>query len=258
MNSSIDLMFWQVLAAYIFIVILLIIVRVKKIPREKEIVIATIRMTLQLILVGYILVYIFDYPNPFITIVLFAIMLFFSIHNVYQRAKLELTFSLKKTIALSMFSGISVSLIFFIFLVLTLSPWYDPRFFIPIAGMIIGNSMTGITLGVNNLLNSMQTQKAQIEAALILGAPPKIAVKKLLNQAFDAAMLPTINSMVGMGIIFLPGMMTGQILSGMSPLVAVNYQIAIMLGIVGSTSLSVIIFLHLGYKNFFNTRSQLL
>ncbi|MFN7251579.1 MAG: ABC transporter permease [Anaerobacillus sp.] len=258
MNSTIDLMFWQVLAAYIFIVILLIIVRVKKIPREKEIVIATIRMTLQLILVGYILVYIFDYPNPLITIALFAIMLFFSIHNVYQRAKLELTTSLKRTIALSMFSGISVSLIFFVFLVLALSPWYDPRFFIPIAGMIIGNSMTGITLGVNNLLNSMQTQKAQIEAALILGAPPKIAVKKLLNQAFDAAMLPTINSMVGMGIIFLPGMMTGQILSGMSPLVAVNYQIAIMLGIVGSTSLSVIIFLHLGYKHFFNTRSQLL
>jgi putative ABC transport system permease protein len=258
MNSTIDLMFWQVLAAYIFIVILLIIVRVKKIPREKEIVIATIRMTLQLILVGYILVYIFDYPNPLITIALFAIMLFFSIHNVYQRAKLELTTSLKRTIALSMFSGISVSLIFFVFLVLALSPWYDPRFFIPIAGMIIGNSMTGITLGVNNLLNSMQTQKAQIEAALILGAPPKIAAKKLLNQAFDAAMLPTINSMVGMGIIFLPGMMTGQILSGMSPLVAVNYQIAIMLGIVGSTSLSVMIFLHLGYKTFFNTRSQLL
>lgn len=258
MTSTIDLMFWQVLAAYIFIVILLIIVRVKKIPREKEIVIATIRMTLQLILVGYVLVYIFEFPNPFITIFLFAIMLFFSIHNVYQRAKLELTTSLKKTIALSMFSGISISLIFFIFLVLTLSPWYDPRFFIPIAGMIIGNSMTGITLGVNNLLNNMQTQRTQIEAALILGAPPKIAVKKFLNQAFDAAMLPTINSMVGMGIIFLPGMMTGQILSGMSPLVAVNYQIAIMLGIVGSTSLSVIIFLHLGYKNFFNSRSQLL
>lgn len=258
MNSTIDLMFWQVLVAYVFIIILLIIVRLKKIPREKEIVIATIRMTLQLILAGYILIFIFDYPNPFITFLLFAVMLSFSIHNVFKRTKLKLSLAMKKTIALSMALGITVSLVFFIFLVLGLSPWYDPQFFIPIAGMIIGNSMTGITLGVNNLLQGVNSHKAQIEAALILGATPKAATKTIVNQAFDAAMLPTINSMVGMGIIFLPGMMTGQILSGVSPIIAVNYQIAIMLGIVGSVSLSVITFLHLGYKQFFNSRSQLL
>lgn len=257
MNSSIDLMFWQVIAAYIFIIILLLIVRLKGISREKEIIIATVRMSLQLILVGYLLIYIFENPHPFVTGLIFIIMLSFAIHNVYKRIKLDLTKPLKKTIALSMTFGISISLLFFIIVVLALSPWYDPQFFIPIAGMIIGNSMTGITLGVNNLLTGMKTEKNQIEAALILGATPKMATKKVINQAFDAAMLPTINSMVGMGIIFLPGMMTGQILSGISPLIAVNYQIAIMLGIVGSVSLSVLTFLHLGYKNFFNSRSQL-
>lgn len=258
MNSTIDLMFWQVLVAYIFIIILLWIVRIKGIQREKEIIIATIRMTLQLVLVGYLLVYIFENPHPAFTLLILFIMLAFATHNVFKRAKLELTKSLKKSIIIAMVIGITVSLSFFIFLVLTLSPWYDPQFVIPIAGMIIGNSMTGITLGVNQLLNGMKTEKAEIEAALMLGATPKTAAKKITNQAFDAAMLPTINSMVGMGIIFLPGMMTGQILSGLSPITAVNYQIAIMLAIVGSVSLSVITFSHLGYKTFFNEKQQLL
>ncbi|WP_062052198.1 iron export ABC transporter permease subunit FetB [Bacillus sp. JCM 19034] len=257
MNSEMDLMFWQIVSAYLFILLLLLIVKVKGIRREKEIMISTIRMTLQLILVGYLLIYIFENPSPFVTVLIFAIMLSFATLNVFRRTKMEITRSLKKSIIIAMIFGITSSLLYFIFIVLTLAPWYDPQFFIPIAGMIIGNSMTGITLGVNHLLNGMQTQKDQVEAALILGATPKLATNKVINQAFDAALLPTINSMVGMGIVFLPGMMTGQILSGVSPLVAVNYQIAIMLGIVGSVSLSVITFLQLGYKNFFNERSQL-
>ncbi|MCG4586258.1 ABC transporter permease, partial [Anaerosalibacter bizertensis] len=85
----------------------------------------------------------------------------------------------------------------------------------------------------------------------------KMASKDIVNNAFDASILPTINSMVGMGIVSLPGMMTGQILSGISPLIAVRYQIAIMLGIMGSVSLTVIIFLQLGYKTFFTKDSQL-
>lgn len=79
----------------------------------------------------------------------------------------------------------------------------------------------------------------------------------MINNAFDSAILPTINNMVGMGIVFLPGMMTGVILSGASPLSAIKYQIAIMLGITGSVSISVIMFLYFGYKTFFNKSAQL-
>ncbi len=91
----------------------------------------------------------------------------------------------------------------------------------------------------------------------MLGATPKEAAAPLIRDAFDSAILPTINSMVGMGIISLPGMMTGQILSGVSPFTAIQYQIAIILGISGSTAFAVIIFLQLGYKTFFNKRCQL-
>jgi len=103
----------------------------------------------------------------------------------------------------------------------------------------------------------MTNQKNLIETALMLGATSKMATKEIVNSAFDSAILPTINSMVGMGIVFLPGMMTGQILSGTSPVTAIEYQIAVMLGIVGSVALTVMLFVQLGYKTFFNEQHQL-
>jgi len=255
-NDIMNFTIWQVASAYLFIVIVLIIVRIKKIRREKLIVISTLRMTLQLIIVGYILVYVLDYPNPFITVAIVFLMLSFAIFNVYERTKPTIRFSLKKFIALAMLLGIAVNLIYFMFFVLQLEPWYEPQYFFPIGGMIIGKTMTGVSLGINNLLSGMKEQKEKIEGALMLGASPKMATKSIINRAFDEAMLPTINAMVGMGIIFLPGMMTGQIIAGQSPLLAVKYQVSVMLGVAGTVSITVLIFLHLAYKVFFNKREQ--
>lgn len=258
MNSVIELQLWQMIAAYAFVLILMIIVKLKGIPREKEILISSARMTLQLILTGYILVYLFNSPSPFYTILILIAMEAFSIYNIIKRTKSKLSSKLKQIIALSMVTGTVSCLFYFLFIVVHISPWYDPRYFIPIAGMLIGNSMTGISLGVSRLIDGMQTQKILVEGALMLGATPKMAAKQIVNNAFDSAILPTINSMVGMGIVFLPGMMTGQILSGTSPVTAIEYQIAIMLGILGSVALTVILFVQLGYKTFFNEQSQLI
>ncbi|HLR51974.1 MAG TPA: iron export ABC transporter permease subunit FetB [Candidatus Avamphibacillus sp.] len=255
-GSMIDFSFWQIAFAYVFILIVFLIVRIKKIPREKLIIMSALRMTLQLILVGYILVYVLDNPHPLITVGIILIMLSFAIFNVYQRTNPVIKMSLKKMIALAMFIGISVNLIYFMFVVLQLDPWYEPQYFIPIGGMIIGKTMTGVSLGVNNLLKGMKDQKEKVEGALMLGASPRVASKEIINHAFDEAILPTINSMVGMGIVFLPGMMTGQIIAGQSPTMAVKYQIAVMLGVAGTVSITVLIFLHLAYKIFFNEREQ--
>jgi len=257
MDKVIDLTLWQIAAAYIFVLILLFIVKVKGIPREKVILISSIRMTMQLIFTGYVLVYIFDNSNPFFTVLVIAVMEGFAIHNIYKRVKAKLSTKMKRIIALSMISGTVLSILYFILVVIRLSPWYDPRYFIPIAGMIIGNSMTGISIGVNTLVDGIHKEKNLVEASLMLGAAPKMATKGIVDKAFDSAILPTINSMLGMGIVFLPGMMTGQILSGASPITAIEYQIAIMLGILGSVSLTVILFVQLGYKTFFNEHSQL-
>jgi len=254
----IDLQFSQLITAYVFILLLLFIVRVRGISREKEILISTLRMTIQLILTGYILVYLFEHISPFFTVLVIAIMELFAIFNIYKRTKVKLSYALKKIIAISMLLGTLSSLIYFLLIVINISPWYDPRYFIPIAGMMIGNSMTGISLGVDRLVDGMKTQKQLVEAALMLGATSKAAAKQIADNAFDASILPTINSMVGTGIVFLPGMMTGQILAGISPITAIEYQIAILLGILGSVALTVIIFVHFGYKTFFNKESQLI
>ncbi|MFD2209143.1 ABC transporter permease [Virgibacillus halophilus] len=257
-SGTVDLALWQVASAYIFLLIVFIIVRIKKIPREKLIVISALRMTLQLILVGYLLVYIFKYPNPWITLVIIFFMLSFAVFNVYQRSKATLHFALKKMVGVAMFVGVGLSFCYMMLIVLRLDPWYEPRYFIPIGGMIIGKTMTGVALGVNNLVNGMKEQRHTIEGALMLGATPKQATKDIINQAFDSAMLPTINAMVGMGIVFLPGMMTGQIIAGQQPVTAVKYQIAVMLGVAGTVSITVLIFLHLAYKAFFNDHLQFL
>ncbi|XVG95318.1 ABC transporter permease [Eubacteriales bacterium KG127] len=90
----------------------------------------------------------------------------------------------------------------------------------------------------------------------MLGANSKTATKEVVDYAFDSAIIPTINSMLGMGIVFFPGMMTGQILSGLSPLIATQYQIIIMLGILGSVSFSVVLLVEFGYKTYFNNKEQ--
>lgn len=155
-----------------------------------------------------------------------------------------------------MVAGSLVTLFYFNVVVIHFQPWYEPHYLIPIAGMIIGTSMTGITLGVKNLVDGMQKQKHLIEGALMLGATSEAATKSVVNAAFDSAILPTINNMVGKGIVFLPGMMTGQILAGIDPIIAIEYQIAILLGITGSVALTVMIFTTLGYKTFFNNKKQ--
>ncbi|MFA5634816.1 MAG: iron export ABC transporter permease subunit FetB [Anaerovoracaceae bacterium] len=257
MKGIIDLTVVQVALAYIFVLIVLIIVRARGIKREKEIIVSSVRMTLQLILVGYLLVYIFDNPNPFVTMGIIALMEVFAIYTVFKKFKNELSKALKQVIAASMLMGTLSCLVYFLLVVVRISPWYDPQYFIPIAGMIVGNAMTGISLGVKSLVDGMTIQRAAVEEALILGATPRDASKNIINSSFDSAILPTINSMVGMGIVFLPGMMTGQILSGTVPTTAIAYQIAIMLGILGAVSLTVFMMLQRGYKTFFNTESQL-
>jgi putative ABC transport system permease protein len=259
MNTNvIELHIWQLAAAYIFILILLAFVKMRGIKREKEILISSVRMTLQLILTGYVLVYLFDNESWILTLLVLSVMEIFAINNIYKRVNVNISIQLKKIIAISMVTGTVTCLLYFIIVVIGLRPWFSPRYFIPISGMLIGNSMTGISLGVNRLVNDMNTQKHLVESSLMLGATPKMASKNIVDNAFDSAILPTINSMVGMGIVFLPGMMTGQILSGVSPVTAIEYQIAIMLGILGSVAFTVILFLQLGYKTFFNKKAQLI
>jgi len=126
MNGVIDLQMWQMAASYIFIVILLFIVKARGISREKEIIISSVRMTLQLIITGYALIFLFDNANPLLTLLVIAIMEAFAINNVYKRTKMELTRQLKKIIALSMLAGTLSSLVYFLLVVVPECWWETP------------------------------------------------------------------------------------------------------------------------------------
>lgn len=214
MQDIVHLGLWQLVFAYLFVLLLMGLVRWKRIPREKEIVIATVRMTLQLMLVGYVLAFVFEQGHWWYTAGAVLLMEAFAVRNIMKRVKVPLHRAIRRIIAFSMVSGTLVCILYFMLVVIRVTPWYDPRYFIPLAGMMIGNSMTGIALGVSKLVEGMHREKERVECALMLGATPKAACKSLRDRAFSDAILPTLNSMVGMGIVFLPGMMTGQILSG--------------------------------------------
>ncbi|MDR3597521.1 ABC transporter permease [Clostridium sp.] len=256
-NTVMNLSILQLSIAYIFVLIMLVIFKSRGIKRERQIIIASTRMTIQLTIMGYVLMFVFNNPSWWLTSIMIVIMISFAIHNSIKRVKLSMSKELKNIIAFSMAFGGLLTAAFFIVVVLNVRPWFNPQYFIPISGMIIGNSMTGIALGANKLCSSFEDKRVEIENSLMLGASPAAATKEIVNNAFDTAILPTMNNMLTMGIVSLPGMMTGQILSGTFPITAIKYQIGIMLAILGSTAVSTVIFVTLGYKTFFTKDNRL-
>ncbi len=258
MNDQVmNLSVFQLSIAYVFVLILLIIFRSRGIRREKQILIASVRMTVQLTAMGYILMYVFSCPSWWLTSLMILAMISFAVFNALKRVKAAISKQLKFIIGLSLVLGSLCTAVFFILVVIQVRPWFNPQYFIPISGMIVGNSMTGISLGANRLCSDMREKRPIIENSLMLGAAPARAVKEIVNDAFDCAILPTMNNMLTMGIVSLPGMMTGQILSGTFPITAIKYQIGIMLAILGSTALCVVLFVTLGSRTFFTKDGRL-
>ncbi len=239
---------------YLLLIIVGIIMKVSRISQTKLLLIASLRMTVQLTLAGYILLYIFENPSPILVCLYVGSMILFAVHRILSVNK-GLNNKFKIIIAASiLFSGLII-ISFFITIVIGESI-FNPQYTIPISGMIIGNAMTGITLGVKTFMAKIKDSKLQIEVLLNQSAKPKNILKPFVNTALETALLPTINSMLGMGIVALPGMMTGQILSGESPTTAILYQISINICLAAVVSLAVFLALNLGYKTLYNKADQ--
>lgn len=215
-----------------------------------------IRMVLQLCLLGFVLEAIFSARSALLVVLLLLVMAGFAVQTVVARLELRFPGSYR-TVALAILTGCGSSTIYFCHLIIEIDPWYAPRYLIPLAGMVFGNSMTGASLAAERLTSDLVLQREQIETLLCLGATPRQAVKEILHKAFYAALIPTINAMAVMGLVFIPGMMTGQILSGVPPLAAVSYQIAIMCVIGFSVAVSSLLILELGYRSCFTPAWQL-
>ena len=133
----------------------------------------------------------------------------------------------------------------------------NPQYVIPISGMLMGNTMTGVSLGVKTFFKNLEDQSVRIETLQNMGVKPDQLFMPFVRQAMETAILPTINTMVGIGIVSLPGMMTGQILSGTLPTTAILYQIAIMIAICTTVCLATFGTLYFGYRTLYNERSQM-
>lgn len=239
---------------YLLLIIILIIMKKSKINQTRLLFLASLRMTLQLVLAGLVLTYIFKNPSPIFTIAYLVVMIIFSINRVLSKNKM-LNMNFKIAVALSLvIPGIFV-LAFFVMAVVG-QGIFNPQYSIPLGGMIIGNAMTGVTLALKTFTENIKIQHAKINSLLNLGVSPKRILLPFVNNALETALLPTMNSMLGMGIISLPGMMTGQILSGTLPTTAILYQIAIMISICTSVCMTVFCSLNFGYRTLYNKKNQ--
>jgi putative ABC transport system permease protein len=217
---------------------------------------AALRMGVQLFAVGYVLHLVFALRSAGVVLAILLLMMGLAVHTVAGRVKEKMP-GFYRVVGLAILVGCGSGTFYFCLLVIGLDPWYEPRYLIPLAGMIIGNSMTGASLAAERLGEEIRARRTEIETALCLGATARQACQPAVSRAFYAGLIPSINAMAAMGIVFLPGMMTGQILSGTAPMMAVRYQIAIMCVITGSVAICCFMILQQGYRCYFNQFEQL-
>ncbi len=223
---------------------------------EKDLLIGTVRTFVQLFIMGYILRFVFDLSHMAVVIGVFSFMIFFAAWTIYGRVKDK---------QIPFFMPVFLSMIFSYFLVsylvtavvVNVKPWWEPRYFIPLGGMVIGNSMNAIAISLERLIGELKSRRSEIEMKLCLGATSREASQPILRNAMQAGMIPSINSMMAVGMVFIPGMMTGQILAGSDPLTAIKYQIVVMVMLSGSTALGTLLTVLLVRKRCFNACDQL-
>ena len=246
----------QLAGAYGLILLAVGFARVWQIGQEKQLLWASIRMVLQLLAVGYLLNLIFTVHSPLPVLLMLLAMTGFSLQVAGSRSKKRMP-HFYRVMGSSIMIGCGGITCYFCLLVVGYSPWYDPRYLIPLAGMIIGNAMNGASLAAERLSSEMHDRREEIETAICLGANARQAAESAVRAAYTAALIPTMNTMAATGIVALPGMMTGQILSGTEPVVAVRYQIAIMCAITGSVAITSFLILLQGYRHYFTKAHQL-
>lgn len=213
----------------------------------KSLLIAMLRTYVQLLLLGWLLGWLFNTDQAFVVVAVLLFMTSMTARLVLQRVK-------HQPPGLAQTTWVSVMLSTFVVtfcvtnIVVQVSPWYDARYVITIGGMVLGNSMNGIALSLERLFDDLDKRRAEINQLLALGATPWEASLSSIRTALNAGLMPTINSMSAVGLVFIPGMMTGQLLAGADPITAAKYQIVVMLMISAATGIGAMTSVYWGYR----------
>lgn len=237
-TGALDISLLELALAAVFVVAAGALSLVNRLKLEKDLLIGSLRCVFQLAAMGYVIRAVFDIEAAWIVLGIFTVMVVFAARLVRERVGERqvpfvvptfMTMLAVYTLVAATVTGIIVGA----------KPWWTPQYFIPIAGMVTGNSMTALSLALDRLFSDLRTRRGEVEMRLCLGANVDEASRDIMRDALRAGMIPSINSLTGVGIVFLPGMMTGQILAGADPLLAIRYQIVVMFMIVASSALTV-------------------
>lgn len=253
MNGQTDITIHALLTASCLVFISLLFSYSQRLKIEKETLISVLRAIVQLIIVGYILNIIFGLKSPVFTTILLMVITFNASYNAAKRGN-----KIRNGLAISFVSIAGGGFITLTILVLSGAIHYEAYQVIPVGGMIVSNAMIALGLCYRQLTADFINKRDQIETKLALGADIHLSSMEIIRDAIRTAMMPTIDSAKTLGIVALPGMMTGLILAGVSPLAAIKYQIMVTFMMLSTTAISSFTACYLAYRGFFNSRKQLI
>lgn len=258
MSQYAEITYWQVGLAALLILINGLISVALQLKLEATLAIASLRTIVQLTLVGLVLEWVFRFDRWYVVIGLGIVMTLIAGYTAASRNKRRYS-GIWWNCIVSVWASAWLVTAFALFAVFQgTEKWYQPQYAIPLLGMVLGNTLNGITLGLNALTESLVTRRDEVESLLSLGATRWEAARQPVRHAVTTGMIPIVNAMMIVGLVSLPGMMTGQLVSGMAPMQAVKYQIVIMFLIAAATALGTVGVVLLTFLKLFNADHQFL
>jgi putative ABC transport system permease protein len=252
MTSSIDISLGEVAATLALVAVAVAVSFWRRADLETDIGIAVVRSAIQLIAIGYVIQFIFDQDSLWFVIALIAVMVVFGAFTARQRAKHVPDAFWPLLIALAVAGTSTLGLVVALGI---FEP--EPRFLVPVGGMVVGNAMTAAAVTLNRLGDDMHDHAREVEATLALGATSTQAAAPIVRRSLRSGMITLVDSTKTTGLIFFPGTMVGMLLAGASPTDAVRLQLILLWTLLGSVSLAGLIAVTLAYRNFFTPAHQL-
>lgn len=255
MSSVVDIP-WPILGLFFLTLsVPLSISRYYQLNIGKDALIGVARMTLQLALVGVYLEYLFDLNSALVNVLWLAVMILIGASSIINKARLPRR-PLMAVVTTSLIVGLTPVLLIITALVVRPTPFYHAQYLIPLAGMLLGNSLSGNIVALQHFYTAFEQRNSEYQAAISLGAPPSFATLPFVREAIQKSVAPTLASMTTSGLVTLPGMMTGQILGGASPIIAIKYQVMIMVAIFVMMTISITTTLRLNIAVNFSQSGQ--
>lgn len=250
--STVSITLGEVAASLALIAVAIAVSFWRRAELEKDIAVAVLRSFIQLTAVGYVIQAIFDTNSLWLVVALLAGMVVFGAWTARGRAKGVPGATGPILLALAVAAAVTLGL------VLALGVFKaEPRYLVPVGGMVIGNSMTAVAVALNRLADEMHDGRRQIEAMLALGATSQQAARATLARSLRSGMIPLVDSTKTTGIVFFPGTMVGMLVAGAEPIDAVRLQIVLLWVLLGAVALAGMIAISLGYRGFFTDAHQL-